>query len=143
MSRKSILAVDDEPAVLEALRRHFRTLRREWVFVTAANGQAALESLGAQTFDAVVTDMRMPAMHGLALLERVKDLQPHALRILLSGQIDPAVETARTEIAHYSLSKPCSAETIVGLIDRYDEQRGPEQGARRRGGKAPKSGRVS
>jgi DNA-binding NtrC family response regulator len=143
MSRKSILAVDDEPAVLEALRRHFRTLRREWVFVTAANGQAALESLGAQTFDAVVTDMRMPAMHGLALLARVKDLQPDALRILLSGQIDPTVDAASTEIAHYSLSKPCSAETIVGIIDGYDDLRGAKQGARKKGSKAPKSGRGS
>ena len=117
MQPRRILLVDDEPSVLEGLRRRFRSLRREWEVVTAPEGHAALAVLETQLVDAIVTDMRMPKMSGEVLLERVRALQPHALRILLSGQLDAENATLTTPLAEHCLSKPCDASEIVRIIE--------------------------
>jgi DNA-binding NtrC family response regulator len=59
--------------------------------------------------------MRMPGMDGLTLLGRVRALQPHALRIILSGQMTPASDTA-LDVAHHLLNKPYNFEEILALI---------------------------
>ena len=115
--RMSVLLVDDEPAVVDALRRRLRSLRKGWNVLTASGGSAAVAVLETQTVDAVVTDMRMPGMNGLAVLERTRELQPNALRIVLSGQIEPANAEATRAVAHHCLTKPCSVETILALLD--------------------------
>src|SRR5580698_3460054 len=103
MRRKCILIVDDEPSVLEALSRRFRSVRRDWDVVSASGGSAALELVGNRKVHAVMTDMRMPGMQGEALLEQVRVLQPKALRIVLSGQLDAANTAATVGTAHHYL----------------------------------------
>ena len=60
--KKKILFIDDEPNVLDGLRRMLRTMRSEWEMEFAESGQNALEILQGKAFDVVVTDMRMPGM---------------------------------------------------------------------------------
>jgi DNA-binding NtrC family response regulator len=70
MSRENILVVDDEPDMRDALTA---ALRRDGLCVsTAANGVEALEKAQAQPFDLIITDVRMPRMGGLALLQELK-----------------------------------------------------------------------
>src|ERR1039458_3122863 len=57
---KRILFVDDEPMVLTGLKRSLRPMRAEWEMVFAAGGDEALAAMDRQTFDIIVTDMRMP-----------------------------------------------------------------------------------
>ncbi|MDB5221288.1 MAG: hypothetical protein JWO86_9215 [Myxococcaceae bacterium] len=118
MTRANILFVDDDASVLQALMRRFRSLRREWAVMTAHGGPAALELLETQALDVVVTDMRMPGMDGLTLLGHVRAMQPHALRIILSGQMGPESDTA-PHVAHHHLTKPCDAREIIALIERH------------------------
>ena len=73
---KRILFVDDEPLVLAGLERSLHGMRKDWEMVFVTSGQAALESMNGQTFDIVVTDMRMPGMDGAQLLEEVKKRSP-------------------------------------------------------------------
>jgi CheY-like chemotaxis protein len=93
MTKARILFVDDDPSVLGALTRRFRALR-EWEVGTAPSGQAALELLEQQAFDVVVTDMRMPATDGLALLGHVRTLQP-CDTVELLGLVAPRVGECR------------------------------------------------
>jgi response regulator RpfG family c-di-GMP phosphodiesterase len=65
----TLLAVDDEPNILAALRRVLRATG--WRILTAGNAQAALALLATEPVDAVLSDMRMPDMNGVQLLERV------------------------------------------------------------------------
>ncbi len=78
-----ILLVDDEEVVLAALRE---TLHREGYEVFAVPDPLdALGILRQTQFAVVVTDQKMPALTGLEFLAQVKELQPHATRILMTG----------------------------------------------------------
>ena len=63
MNRK-LLFVDDDPAILQGLRRMLRVMRDEWEMSFAESGQQALRMMKKVPVDMVVTDMRMPGMDG-------------------------------------------------------------------------------
>ncbi len=115
---KRILFVDDEPNVLEGLRRMLRPMRHEWDMVFAAGGSEALQILAGNPCDVIVSDMRMPGMDGLQLLGEVKRRHPETIRIALSGHSDMDVLLACTRITHQYLAKPCDPETLKTTVDR-------------------------
>jgi HD-like signal output (HDOD) protein/CheY-like chemotaxis protein len=117
--KQRILFVDDEPSVLAGLRRMLRHCRDEWETEFADSGQAALALMErAPSFDAIVTDMRMPGMDGAELLREVRTRWPSTLRFVLSGQTDQELALKAVGPAHQFLSKPCDSETLVGAIRR-------------------------
>ena len=83
-----ILFVDDEPRVLEGLRRMLHSLRNDWEMKFVASGAEALQCLAATPFDVLVTDVRMPEMSGVELLQEVIQQYPEVIRIVLSGTAD-------------------------------------------------------
>lgn len=112
-----ILLVDDEPAILDGLRRQ---LRHSFDVVTAVGGEGALELVASseQPFAAVLSDMRMPGMDGAALLTRIRGESPDTVRLLLTGQSDmESTIAAINEGQIYKfLSKPCPAQTIATAL---------------------------
>jgi putative nucleotidyltransferase with HDIG domain len=116
--KKRILFVDDERKVLDGLRRMLRSMSSEWQMEFAENGQEALDILKGQPFDMVVTDMRMPGMDGCQLLERIKNLYPQVVRIILSGYSDKDLIFNSVGLTHQFLSKPCDGETLKNTIAR-------------------------
>jgi HD-like signal output (HDOD) protein len=119
--RQRVLFVDDEAAILEGLRAVLRPQRREWDMVFALGGPAGLQEIEGSKFDVVVTDMRMPIIDGAALLTRVKELQPHAVRVVLSGQTDPHTALKSVFTAHQFLAKPCDTEKLRNVVKRCCE----------------------
>jgi HD-like signal output (HDOD) protein len=119
--RQRVLFVDDEAAILEGLRAVLRPQRREWDMVFALGGPAGLQEVESSKFDVVVTDMRMPIIDGAALLTRVKELQPQAVRLVLSGQTDPQTALKSVFTAHQFLAKPCDVEKLRGVVKRCCE----------------------
>lgn len=115
---KRVLFVDDEPKVLEGLRRMLRAQRREWDMEFAAGGPEALERLAVSPFDVVVTDMRMPGMDGSELLREVTARFPATVRIILSGQCDRGTVFQSVASAHQFLTKPCDSETLKSTVAR-------------------------
>jgi HD-like signal output (HDOD) protein/ActR/RegA family two-component response regulator len=115
---KRILFVDDEPMVLTGLKRSLRIMRAEWEMVFAAGGDEALAAMDRQTFDIIVTDMRMPGMDGAQLLEEVQKRSPHTLRMVLSGQSDRETIMRSVNPAHQFVSKPCEAEELKSRLIR-------------------------
>jgi HD-like signal output (HDOD) protein/CheY-like chemotaxis protein len=113
-----LLFVDDEPLILQGLRQGLRNKRHGWEMVFAEGGAAALEDIDRRRFDAVISDMRMPGIDGAELLRRVKLSQPHALRIMLSGQMDEAAAVRAAAIAHRFLAKPCDPGTLVAILSQ-------------------------
>jgi CheY-like chemotaxis protein len=82
--RLRVLCVDDEPAVLEGLRR---TLRRDFDVATALSGSAGLRLIEDETsFAVIVSDMRMPMMDGATFLRAAKQRAPLTVRLLLTGE---------------------------------------------------------
>ena len=115
-NRKRVLFVDDEPNVLQGLRRMLRPYRNEWEMEFAENGQDALALMDKAPFDVVVSDMRMPGMDGAQLLTKVMERHPHTIRIVLSGQSDIETVYRSVHCAHQYLAKPSDAETIKTTI---------------------------
>jgi HD-like signal output (HDOD) protein len=89
--------------------------------VFALGGPAGLQELESSKFDVVVTDMRMPIVDGAALLTRVKELQPHAVRLVLSGQTDAQTALKSVFTAHQFLAKPCDIEKLRNVVKRCCE----------------------
>lgn len=112
MSTETILLVDDEPYVLDAIRRQ---LRNTFTFLTAASGEEALLILKTKGPCAVVvSDMSMPGMGGIELLARVKALYPQTIRIMLTGHADleSAIDAVNTGQIFRFLTKPCSDSVL-------------------------------
>ena len=122
--KSKILFVDDEPMVLQGLRRMLRSLAGGWDMTFVESGAEALEQLAATPFDVVVTDMRMPVMKGAELLERVRTLHPRAIRLILSGQSSEETMLASVGPAHQFLAKPCDANRLKDTVRRACALRG-------------------
>jgi len=115
---KRILFVDDDPLVLDGLRRVFHPHTTEWQTSFADSGPQALEAMARCPFDAIITDLRMPGMDGNELLAEVRERHPQTVRIILSGQADRELTLKSTRNAHQYLSKPCDAATLKATIAR-------------------------
>jgi HD-like signal output (HDOD) protein len=120
---KRILFVDDEPALLDALRRMLRPLRGEWDVQVESSPKAALERLDLEHFDVVVADMRMPAIDGVSVLTHVMQKHPDVIRIVLSGQTELESAMRAVPVAHQFLSKPCDADRLKDTITRISKMR--------------------
>ena len=86
-AKKQVLFVDDEPKILDGIRRMLRSMCQKQDMSFATNGPEALEILEKEPFEVLVTDIRMPCMEGAELLSEVKKLYPQMVRIVLSGQV--------------------------------------------------------
>jgi HD-like signal output (HDOD) protein len=109
---RRLLFVDDEPMVLDELRRALHGMRHEWEMEFVDGGAAALEAPDRGSFDAVITDMRMPLMDGAQLLERVKERHSDVVRFVLSGQSQKESVLRSMGPAHQFLSKPCDLQEL-------------------------------
>ena len=110
-----ILVADDDAVIREGLRR---VLTAEGYEVkTVSNGQAALERLEAQRFKLLVTDLKMPGMSGLEVLQSLRACQPELPVVLITGYaaIDNAVEAMKNGATDY-LSKPFANEELVSKV---------------------------
>ena len=113
-----VLFVDDERYVLETLGRLLTPIADGWHIRLAASGQEALQALEEQPFDAVVSDMLMPGMDGLQLLEKVRQTHPEVVRIVFSAYSDEAVTLKSAGTAHQYLLKPCTPERLHSTVSR-------------------------
>jgi len=114
-----ILLVDDEPGVLSALERLLhRSLPDKPPVETFTSPRAALERAWETSFALVVSDYRMPEMDGLAFLKEFGDIQPHALRLMLSAITDfDVLVSAVNDVGLYRyLIKPWDDQEVVNTL---------------------------
>jgi HD-like signal output (HDOD) protein len=115
---KRVLFVDDEQYLLDALRDALRPYRRQWTMTFVTGGDAALAALDLEPYDVVVSDLRMPSMDGATLLQRVREVSPTAVRIVLSGHAELRLMARAAGVAHQLLAKPCESEHLARVIER-------------------------
>jgi PAS domain S-box-containing protein len=118
-STSRILLVDDDLILLQALPDAIRLRLPELQVDTCDTGLAALRKIEVEDYDAIVSDIKMPEMDGLMLMERIKTLRPHTPTILISGhgQYDLAVR-ALSNGAYAYLQKPIDREFFVAWLLR-------------------------
>lgn len=117
-----ILFVDDEPAVLDSLRRG---LCRCYDVVTAVGPEAGLAALAQQgPFAVVVSDLRMPDMDGVTFLKKAKERWPAIVPVMLTGHGDLDAAMAAVNEGHIFrfLTKPCPIPPLSLALDAALEQ---------------------
>jgi len=117
----TILCVDDEPSILESLKRLCNA--NQWQAICVNSGLEALNTLleakqSDRSIDLILSDMRMPSMTGAELLKQTRQLYPDIPRILLTGYADiDALSKAVNECAIYNyISKPWDTNLLTNVI---------------------------
>lgn len=117
-----VLVIDDESGILDTLRI---LLKKEgYEVVTAQGGKAGLDAVRGAGADIVVTDVRMPQVTGLDILQAVKEHDPMTPVILMTAQasLQSAIQAVNTG-AFYYLQKPFSNDELLAILRRACEFR--------------------
>lgn len=121
MEQKTILIVEDDPRVGESLRLLLK--KKGYSTLLASNGKEGLQLFRQEMVDLVITDVVMPKMGGLELLEAVKALRPETEVIVISAQgtIEKAVQAMKLGAFDF-IEKPINPRVISLLVERALEK---------------------
>ncbi len=121
MEKRVILIVEDDPNVGESIRSFLE--KRGYSILLASNGKEALPLFRQEMVDLVITDLVMPKMDGMALLEAVKKLKPETEVIVISAQgtIEKAVQAMKMGAFDF-IEKPINPRVIAMVVERALEK---------------------
>jgi DNA-binding NtrC family response regulator len=116
MEAATILLVDDEPDVIEGLKRGMHKL--PYNLLWAYSGRDALKIMEERPVDVLVADEMMPEMSGSELLAYAKENHPNVLRIMLTGHasVTSAMNAIYEGWVYQYLHKPCRAADLAAVI---------------------------
>jgi DNA-binding NtrC family response regulator len=122
--KKTILIVDDEKNTREGLAR---ALKRSYAVHTAESGAAALQILSVNHVDVMLSDLRMPVMDGMTLMQRALANSPELVCILLTayGSVETAVDAMRHGATDF-LTKPVNLKELELVLERVLRSRQAE-----------------
>lgn len=128
--KQKILIVDDDPSILNLLKRAILMWCDQMEVATAENGEHALEILGSEKIFMVVTDIKMPGISGLHLLAKIRDKYPPIDVILMTGfYTDKIRKEVRESGCLHFLKKPFDPEQLIRLLrDRVANEKHGFQG---------------
>jgi two-component system probable response regulator PhcQ len=130
-STATILLVDDEPLVTNALERALH--RERYQILTATSGAAGLELLESHRVDVVISDEQMPGMSGSEFLSAVRKKFPHTIRMILSGQasLEAAVRAINEGEVYRFFLKPCNPTDLIFTVQQALAHKRLEEQSRR------------
>jgi len=115
VSKADIFVVDDEPGIQEAIRR---TLERAGYRCTCfTKATASLRQLRQRPCNLLITDVRMPDMNGMKLLEKIKAIRPGLPVVVITGygDVQMAVRAMKTGASNF-LEKPLDTRTLLDTV---------------------------
>src|SRR5947199_2345072 len=114
-----ILLVDDDAALLQALPQALSLRINNLQIDTCDSAFGALEQIQDHDYDAIVSDIKMPGMDGLALLEKIQELRPETPTLLITGhgEHNLAIQALRGG-AYDFIQKPIDREYVVAALQR-------------------------
>src|SRR5215510_6257724 len=136
-----VLVVDDEKVIREILS-DFLTMEGYQV-QSVEDGTLALKELQRRSYNLVISDLKMPRMGGLELLEKIGELNPNVLTVIMTGfgTVETAIEAMKRGAYDYIL-KPFKVEEVMHIVQRgLDKQRLIQENIRLK--EAPSLYRVS
>ena len=118
----TVLCVDDEINVLNALKRLFR--KEGYKLLTTSSGADALKLLQDNPVHMIISDQRMPEMSGTELMAKVKEFYPDVIRIILTGytDVDTITESINQGHIYKFFLKPWNDQSLVLEIRQAMEQ---------------------
>src|SRR5258705_336313 len=115
--RPRVLVVDDEKFIREILAEFLGT--EGYLVRTAEDGSSALAELGRSHYDLVISDLKMPKMGGMELLEAMTKVAPNALTVIMTGfgTVETAIDAMKRGAYDYIL-KPFKVEEVTMIVQR-------------------------
>ncbi len=122
MDPMKILVVDDEARILEMLQKGLSQMGGHTVEV-ASSGLEAIQKVDGDTFDLVLTDLKMPEMDGIELLKRIKGTRPEITVVVMTayGSIDTAVEAMKVGATDY-ITKPIDFHELLHHLSKAQRE---------------------
>ena len=120
---RTVLLIDNEPRVLRLVTQLFE--RHGWNAIRASDGQQGIELYAQECPDLVVLDLEMPGIGGMRVLEVLRDRDPDATVIMLTGHedISAAVEAMQLGAENF-IAKPFEAKHLAAIVERaYEKSR--------------------
>ena len=111
-----VLIVDDDVSLLDAMQRALRDSMR--TVVACDSFEKARQMLKDQTFDALITDVRLGAFNGLQLAVMARDMYPDMSLIVFSGFDDPVLRADAEQIGATYLVKPVGSGDLIKLLHK-------------------------
>src|SRR5579871_5652911 len=115
--RPRVLIVDDEKFIRDILADFLGM--EGYIVRTAEDGAAALHELGNAHYDLIISDLKMPRMGGIELLEAIGTAAPHALTVIMTGfgTVETAIDAMKRGAYDYIL-KPFKVEEVIRVVQR-------------------------
>ena len=121
-SKARVLLVDDDPMLLRALGEMLARRLPEAEVETCSSPLAAVAIIEARRHDVVVSDLLMGGLSGLELLQRVKEMRPSALVVLITGAADRDLSVRALRGGAYDfIQKPIESDYLVACVRRAIE----------------------
>ncbi len=123
--KKKALVIDDDAATLDLLR--FQLESKKFEVHTAELGETGLEFLEKHLFDIILTDLNLPDIYGIDMVQRCKEIAPNTEIIMITGQgsATKAVEATKAG-AFYYVEKPYDFDDLIVLIEKAVERQQQE-----------------
>ena len=114
---KRLLIVDDEETLTFSLYQSFIHSHNDYEVITAGTGEEALEKIKQKSFDLIVTDIFMPGISGLEVLEKVKETHPETKVIIMTAYgSEEHKENALGKGAVHYIEKPFDIKEFKKLV---------------------------
>ena len=124
MTSARVLIVDDDPALLQALPETLRLRAGGLAVDTCDSASAALDRIATTDYDAIISDIKMPGMDGLALLAEVRALRPDTPTLLITGHGEHSLAVQALRGGAYDfIQKPIDREYFVASLNRAIQTR--------------------
>jgi DNA-binding NtrC family response regulator len=116
-TKKRILVVDDDEAVLKSIRDYLAL--KGYTVDTAKTGKEAIEKSNKGFFNLAILDIRLPDMEGTELLTKMHDTEPRMIKVMLTGypSMENSIDSLNRKADAY-LVKPVQLEKVLKLIEQ-------------------------
>lgn len=121
MSKKRILVVDDDEAIVESIKTLLEA--EDYLVETASTGLEALEKTEEKSYDLALLDIRLPDIEGTELLVEMHEGTPRMMKIMVTGHasLENAVESVNLGADAY-LMKPVRPEELLRVVEEKLEE---------------------
>ena len=130
---KHILLIDDDPNLLDSVRRFLRRRRNEWELTTTSIGSEALKIVREKAVHLVITDLLMPETEGIEIVRTLHRDHPDVKIVAMSGSAMQGdldvLGMARSFGADATLEKPFRSEELISVIESLLEGPSHEEGS--------------
>lgn len=115
--KEQILIVEDETSVARALQHALSSARGgSYRVEICGSAESALEHMDSGEFDLLITDLRLPGMNGLDLIEEMREISPSMYTILITAFGSFHVTERAEELANAYISKPFRLQDIIQIV---------------------------